>query len=110
MRRHAMDCSIVAVAARVTLAEDGETCVEARIAVGAAAPAPFRAKEAESLLQGQRLHDELVREAAQRAVAAAQPITDVRATAEYRRMLVHGLVSRAVMQAWHRAAASSKGE
>ena len=103
MRRHAMDCSIVAVAVRITLAKDGETCAEARIAVGAAAPVPFRAREAESRLEGRRLTDELVLEAAQRAAAASRPITDVRATAEYRRMLVRGLVTRAVAREWGRA-------
>ena len=103
MRRRAMDCSIVAVAARITLAEDGETCAEARIAVGAAAPTPFRAREAEELLRGQGLSDDLMREVAGRAMAAAQPITDVRASAEYRRMLVRGLVARAVSRAWERA-------
>lgn len=110
MRRRAMDCSIVAVAARVTLAEDGETCAEARIGVGAAAPAPFRAKEAERLLVGQRLSDEILQAAVWRAVEASSPITDVRATAEYRRTLVGGLVSRAVTQAWHRANVQPAGE
>jgi carbon-monoxide dehydrogenase medium subunit len=105
-----MDCSIAAVAARVTLAGDGETCAEARISVGAAAPAPFRAKEAERLLEGRRLSDELLQETVRRAVEASSPITDVRATAEYRRMLVGGLVSRAVTQAWHRAKVQPTGE
>jgi carbon-monoxide dehydrogenase medium subunit len=103
MRRQAMDCSIVAVAARVSLTEDGATCAEARIAVGAAAPTPFRARGAEALLAGQIFSEELLQEAALRTVQAAHPIADVRATAEYRRRLVHGLVCRAVSQAWRRA-------
>lgn len=105
MRRHAMDCSIVCVAARITLADDGETCDEARIAIGAAAPVPFRATEAESLLDNERATAELIREVADSAVRAARPITDVRASADYRRMLVRGLVGQAVTKAWDRARA-----
>jgi CO/xanthine dehydrogenase FAD-binding subunit len=86
MRRHAMDCSIVA--ARITLADDGETCVEARVALGAVAPNPFRAKAAESLLIGKKLSAELIREAARAARDESRPISDVRASAEYRRMLI----------------------
>lgn len=108
MRRQALDCSIVSVGAMVTLAKDHETCAAARIAIGAAAPVPFRAEEAESLLVGQPCDEAIVQAAAERAVSAAQPITDVRASAEYRRLLVKGLVGRAVSQAWRRAKAQSE--
>ncbi len=104
MRRHAMDCSIVAAAARISLAEDGQTCVEARIAVGAAAPNPFRAKQAEGLLAGNKMQPDFTREAARRAREESQPISDVRASADYRRMLVETLVERAVLRAAERAA------
>ena len=104
MRRHAMDCSIVAVATRISLAEDGQTCVEARIGVGAAAPNPFRAKRAESLLIGKRIEPDLVRAAAHQSREESQPISDVRASADYRRMLVETLIERAVLKAAERAA------
>ncbi len=104
MRRHAVDCSIVAAAARVTLAEDGQTCLAARIAVGAAAPNPFLAKQAEALLAGKKLDPDLVREAASRARDESRPISDVRASADYRRMLVETLVERAILKAMERAA------
>jgi carbon-monoxide dehydrogenase medium subunit len=103
MRRQAMDCSIVAAAARITLAEDGQTVAEARVALGAAAPNPFRAKQAESLLVGKRLSPYVLREAAIVARDAARPISDVRASADYRRMLVETLVERAVVRAAERA-------
>jgi carbon-monoxide dehydrogenase medium subunit len=104
MRRHAVDCSIVAAAARVTLAEDGQTCLAARIAVGAAAPNPFRAKQAEAVLAGKKLDPDLVSAAARRARDESRPISDVRASADYRRMLVETLVERAVLKAIERAA------
>ncbi len=104
MRRHAVDCSIVAAAARVSLAGDSQTCVEARIALGAAAPNPFRARQAEGLLTGQKIEPSRVREAARQAREESHPISDVRASADYRRMLVETLVERAVLKAAERAA------
>ncbi|HKZ54457.1 MAG TPA: xanthine dehydrogenase family protein subunit M [Anaerolineales bacterium] len=108
MRRHAVDCSIVAVAACVSLAEDGETASQVRIALGAAAPAPFRAKRAEELLTGAILKPSLAREAARLARDEARPISDVRASAEYRQMLVEALVERAVLLAAERAKAAQE--
>ncbi len=104
MRRHAVDCSIVAAAARISLAEDGQTCVEACIALGAAAPNPFRARQAESLLLGNRIVPDLARAAAHQSREESQPIDDVRASADYRRMLVETLVERAILKAAERAA------
>lgn len=103
MRRRAIDCSIVAAAARVTLANDGKTCLNARIAVGAAGPVPFRAKEAESLLSGREITPQLAGQAAQLARDSSRPISDVRASADYRRVLVETLVKRALLQAIERA-------
>lgn len=103
MRRQAMDCSIVAAAARITLAADSQTCVEARIALGAVGPNPFRAKHAENLLTGKLLAPDLVRDAARQAAQEARPISDVRASAEYRHILVETLVERALLQAAERA-------
>ncbi len=103
MRRQAMDCSIIAAAARITLADDGQTCVEARVALGAAAPNPFRAKQAEALLVGNTLSPDLLHEASLAARDAARPVSDVRASADYRRMLVETLVERAVVRAAERA-------
>lgn len=103
MRRHAVDCSIVAVAARISLAEDGRTCTEARVAVGAAAPYPFLSRRAGDILVGAKLSPDVVREAARRAREESRPISDVRASADYRRVLVETLVERAVQRAYERA-------
>jgi carbon-monoxide dehydrogenase medium subunit len=103
MRRHAVDSSIVAAAARISLAEDSKTCREARIAVGAAGPTPFRARQAEAVLEGQEVTSEIVQEAARRAQDESQPIDDVRASADYRRLLVSTLVERVVRKAAERA-------
>lgn len=103
MRRHSVDCSIVSVAARVTLAEDGETCQEVRIGLAAVAPTPFRAKGAETMLKGQKITPETASEVAAQARDESSPITDVRASADYRRMLVETLVERSILEAAERA-------
>ena len=97
-RRRAMEISMVATAVRLTLAPDSDRCQTARIAVGAVAPAPLRIREAETLLEGQRLTPDLIREAAQLALQAIAPISDVRASADYRRHLTSVMVRQALAQ------------
>jgi len=95
--RRAMDLAIVGVAAVVT-AQDG-VCQDIRIALGAVAPTPIRAKEAEAILKGQKLDDALIEKAAKTAAGQSRPIDDHRASAEYRRDMVEVLVKRAIKQA-----------
>ena len=106
MRRQALDCSIISVAARVTLEDDGETCRVARIGIAAAAPNPFRAKEAEESLKGKVFSSEQAREAGRMARGESNPIDDVRASAEYRRLMVEELTTRALEDAYERARAT----
>jgi carbon-monoxide dehydrogenase medium subunit len=75
-----------------------------RIGLGAVAPNPIRAKRAEAILQGRNLDLDLVSQAAIEAMRESTSIIDVRATAEYRRMLVGTLVERMVLKAAERAA------
>lgn len=103
-RRRAMELSIVCVAVRVSLAKDGQTCKEVRIALGAVAPTPIRAHHAEAVLRGEKLTEGTIRKAAQVAVTETQAIDDVRASAEYRRMLVETVVERAVVRCLDRIA------
>jgi len=92
----------VGVAAAVTVEADG-SIVDARLALGAAAPVPLRARQAEALLAGQVLTDELWREVGATAAREAEPIDDQRASAEYRRHLLDVLTRRALRGALARA-------
>ncbi|MBK8740636.1 MAG: xanthine dehydrogenase family protein subunit M [Betaproteobacteria bacterium] len=94
-RRAAMEISVVSVAALVTLAADGR-CLDARIAVGAAAPQALRMPAVESMLRGAALSEAALAEAGRIAAAACAPLSDVRASAAYRRHLVRVLVPRAL--------------
>lgn len=95
--RRSMDLAIVGVAAMV-IPENG-VCKDIRIALGAVAPTPIRAKQAEGILKGQKFNDELMEKAAQVAAEEARPIDDHRASAEYRREMVKVLTRRAIEQA-----------
>ncbi len=96
-RREANTPSVVAVGARVVM--DGQGRVSnARIALGAAGPTAFRAKNAEAALVGQTLNTKSIAEAAQLATEESNPFTDALATAWYRRRMVGVFVKRALEQ------------
>ena len=95
--RRAMDLAIVGVGVVVTL-EDG-LCKDIRIALGAVAPTPIRARRAEETIKGQRFNDEVIEKTAQITAEECRPINDHRASAEYRREMVKVLVKRAINQA-----------
>jgi CO/xanthine dehydrogenase FAD-binding subunit len=97
--RSALDIAIVGVAATVKLAPGDGVVQWARIALGAVAPTPLRIPGAEALLAGQALEPRLLEEVGRAAAAACRPISDLRASAEYRREMVAVLTRRAVLQA-----------
>lgn len=91
--RRAMAIAVVNVA--VVLTFDGDRIERARIALGSVAPTIVRAAEAESLLAGQALDDSVIDQAAELAVSAASPISDVRGSAAYRQKMIYTLTRRA---------------
>lgn len=95
--RKSMDLAIVGVAA-VVVVEDG-ICNDIRIALGAVAPTPIRARRAENMIKGQKLSDEVVERAAEIAAEECHPISDHRASAEYRCDMVKVLTRSAIQQA-----------
>ena len=105
-RRRAMEISLVCVAVRVTLDAALERCVEARIALGAVAPTALRARAAERALEGQVAGGDAFARAGRLAAEATAPISDVRASAAFRRHLVATLVPRALAIAQARAVGS----
>jgi CO/xanthine dehydrogenase FAD-binding subunit len=94
--RSRMDLAVVGVA--VLTMVDEETVKMIRIALGAVGPTPMRAREAESVIQGQKATEERIRKAALKASEESRPIDDHRASAEYRRMMVEVLVRRGIHQ------------
>lgn len=98
-RRKSMDLAVVSAVVLLTLGPDKKTCERARIAFGSVAPVPLRAKETEAFLHGRVLTDEAILEGAHVAKGESRPISDIRATALYRRKMVGVLFRRAVREA-----------
>jgi carbon-monoxide dehydrogenase medium subunit len=100
--RKAMDLAFVGVA--VLLELDGNDAIrQARIALGAVAPTPVRALSAEKVLEGIRLSPEAARESAELAARSCEPISDHRASAEYRREMVRELCQQGLLAAYRQA-------
>jgi CO/xanthine dehydrogenase FAD-binding subunit len=79
-----------------------------RIALGAVAPTVIRAPKAEAYLAGRTISVEAMAEVGRIAATEAKPISDFRASADYRRDLVAVLVKRALASALARATAKQK--
>jgi len=92
--RKAMDLPIVGVS--VLVRTSNGTFQDVKIALGAVAPTPIRAKKTERFLSGKPIDDDTIRRAAEEAVMESKPITDVRASREYRLGLVEELTYRAI--------------
>ena len=93
--RTAVDISLVNVAAGIGLDARGKV-KWARIALGAVAPVAMRAAGAEKILAGRVLDRGLADEAAQCVAREVSPISDQRASAEYRREMSGVLAARAL--------------
>ena len=94
--RNAMAISVVSVGVLAEM-EKGR-CNKARIALGAVAPTPRRAYGVEKLLVGQAVTEELIDQCCEAIQEEIQPITDVRATFEYRRSMTSVLLKRLLQQ------------
>ncbi len=92
--RRAQAISVVNVAAVLTF--DGDVVSAARIALGSVAPTIVRATAAEAALIGRPLTDEAIAGAAKLARQSANPISDVRGSAKYRRYAVEVYTRRAL--------------
>ena len=91
--RQAYDWPLAEAAAAVSVA--GGVVESARLVLGAAAPIPWRAREAEQLIVGKRLTAALAAEAAQAALAGARPL----AHNGYKVKLFLPLIERVLLQA-----------
>jgi xanthine dehydrogenase YagS FAD-binding subunit len=89
--KESFDWPIAEVA--VVLQRDGEVCKSISIVLGAAAPVPHRAKEAEFVLANQKITDDAARRAADAAMAGAQPL----ALNGYKVPLFKVLIARAIL-------------
>lgn len=98
LARVAGDYATASVALSIATIPSG---LETRVAVGACGPTPLRSDEADRLLSGRPGEAEIAR-AGLLLQAAADPVDDVRGSAEYRRLVIPRLLADAMAQALRR--------
>jgi CO/xanthine dehydrogenase FAD-binding subunit len=99
--RRAMEIAVVGATAVVQV--DGDRVADARVAITALSPTIRRVGDAEAALIGSDGGDEAVAAAARATVAACEPISDVRASADYRSAMAAVMSRRAIGVAIRRA-------
>ena len=99
--RKAMEIAIVNVCVSM-IVEKNNYCSEIRIALGAVAPTPIRAKRAEDTLRDKKITPKLIKETAKVAVSETKPISDIRASADYRKEMIGVLVEKTISELWGR--------
>jgi aerobic carbon-monoxide dehydrogenase medium subunit len=97
--RSSEDRPCVGVFALVRLADDGRTCADLRVSVGAAAEVPQLFEDVLALARGRVLDDELIRGIADQYAERIETISDMRGTAWYRTEMVRVWVRRALERA-----------
>lgn len=80
----------------IVLAMNGRRCDYVRFAAGACGPSPLRVVAAEERLLGTELTAEDIAAAGELLAAEADPVSDVRGSSEYRRLLIPRLLKRAI--------------
>jgi CO/xanthine dehydrogenase FAD-binding subunit len=95
--RKAMEIAVVSVTTLLTFGN--ASCQSARVVLGAVAPTFIRSPQAEEVLSGKIFSRDIAGHAAKLAADCCQPISDMRASAEYRRELVEVLTRRSLLEA-----------
>jgi len=97
-----VDFPTASIAIRVSLSQK-ETCEDVRIVFGSVGRIPVRAIKAERKLKGKKLEDKVMKEVAEAVPEEIEPISDLRAPAEYRKELSKILTESALVKARERA-------
>lgn len=95
--REAIDFPLAGVAVRLDTDDEG-TCHKVKIVLGSVASAPVEATEAEEVLRGKRLEDNLIAEAEDEAFNKAHPVDNLSISSSYRRQMIKVLLKRAILQ------------
>jgi carbon-monoxide dehydrogenase medium subunit len=105
--RQTLEIALVNIAAFITLEGPEGAITNARIAMGSVAPTPIRSPAAEEILMGEKPSEALFTKSGEAATADSKPITDFRASAEYKKDMVAVLTRRALAEAFSMARAGS---
>lgn len=92
-QRKAMAIAIASLALNLEVKQN--KIIQIRIAMGSVAPTPIRLTASEEFLKDKEINDKLVEEAMDRVREEVEPISDIRASEEYRRYISGILFKRA---------------
>ncbi|TEB10478.1 Carbon monoxide dehydrogenase medium chain [Pelotomaculum sp. FP] len=98
--RDSMEIDCVNMAVSFELEDDKKTVKNVRLVMGSVFVRPLVSNAVPEILIGRKFSDELVEKAAEAAQSEAMPITDIRATEEYRREIVGVLARRLLKEAF----------
>ena len=90
-------------ACAVVVALSGGSVSHIRITLTNLGPTALRADEAEAVLMGQQANDDLIRQAAAKAMEICDPAEDLRGDAEYKTAMAGQMVQRAISEALSKA-------
>jgi len=93
------DFAFAAAAAQLTLDEAG-ICRRLALGIGGVTACPLRLHAAAKAIEGTRTEEAVVREAVRAALADVDPLSDLHASAEYRRRAAVHLAGRAITDAY----------
>ena len=102
LERKVGDFATAGVAVQLTLDGAG-VCQRAGVGLTNVGLTPIKAKQTEAFLTGKTLDDATIKNASDIAASEAQPMDDIRGSADYKRDLVRVLASRALTRALDRA-------
>lgn len=105
IERKVGDYATAAAGVQLELNEDN-TVKEAGIGITAISYVPLRVEKGEEILRGQRVTRDLIKAVAAEASAIADPISDGRGSAAYKKEVVGVLVARGIMQSLERLGVS----
>jgi len=101
--RDAMEIDAVNMAVNLVLDEDRLTVKNLKLVMGSVAPRPLISAAVPKLLTGRKFEPMLLEQVAAAAAGEAKPISDIRASAEYRREMVAVLARRLLQEAFDAA-------
>lgn len=96
--RQAIDFPLVSVA--VCLAKRDGICAGARVVLGAVAPGPLRLAQAEAVLKGQKISEELLKECSRRAPGETLKISKSGRIDDFAKTMIANLVYQGLKRAW----------
>ncbi len=101
--RNSMEIDCANMAVNIELEEDKESIKSVKLVMGSVSIRPLVSQAVSALLAGKKLTDELLVKAGEAAQSEAKPISDVRASADYRKEVIDSLARRLIKEAYEAA-------